>query len=68
MYSIIRFDIHTSQNDYHNKFSKHLSSYIDTKLQKKKFFFLEMSTLRIYPQQFSNITYSSVNYISHVIH
>ena len=40
-----RFDFYTSQNDFHDKFSEHPSSHIDTKLKKFKNMFALWSEL-----------------------
>ena len=55
-----------SWNDDHNKFSEHLSSYIDTEW-KKNVFFLVMRTQDLLYWQLSHV-YSSLNYSNHAVY
>ena len=49
------FDLHTSWNGYHSRFSEHLSYHIDAKWKKRKIVFFLIRTVEIYCLQFSSV-------------
>ena len=49
------FDLHTSWNGYHSRFSEHLSFHIDAKWKKRKIVFFLIRTVEIYCLQFSSV-------------